>query len=175
MALNHDLLVSPSSAGQIRTSESGIAITPVSIRVLRQVASLQRAAFRPPLAYGFTTLLVLWALPNVRFIVARSGDRVVGCEIGDVQNGQSRVINICVDPTARRKGVATRLLRELENKLTTGDVVLMVEHDNHAAKELYRREGYFPISVSRDYYGRGLDGVWMQKSRTPNPPQKIRI
>jgi len=175
MAFNHDLLVSASSTVQVRASESGIAVTPVSFRMLRQVGELQRSAFRPPLAYGFSTLLVLWALPNVRFIVARSGERMVGCAIGDVQNGQSRVINICVDPTVRRNGVATRLLRELERALPTGDVVLMVEHDNHAAKELYLREGYLPISVSRDYYGRGLNGVWMQKSRTPNPPQKIRI
>ncbi|MCC6792579.1 MAG: hypothetical protein IT336_12890, partial [Thermomicrobiales bacterium] len=55
------------------------------------------------------------------------------------------------------------------------DVVLMVEDGNAGAQALYRREGYVSVGVSRDYYGRGRDGIWMQKHRTKNAPQKIRI
>lgn len=163
----------PSIAGEI--AEPWVVVTPARLRDLGKVARLQRRAFRPPLAYGLTTLFVLWLLPHVRFLVARDGERIIGCAIGDRQGGQSRVINLCVDPTARRQGIGTRLLRALEAALPHGDVVLMVEEGNVAAQALYRKEGYRPVGTSRNYYGRGNDGIWMQKSRTPQSIPSIRI
>jgi [ribosomal protein S18]-alanine N-acetyltransferase len=175
MTYDHEILGMPPAAPVGRAGSAWVAITPVSLRDLHKVASLQKRAFRPPIAYGVMTLLLLWALPKVQFIIARREGRIVGCAIGDTQGGQSRVVSICVDPNMRRQGIAARLLRELETRLPTGDVVLMVENENSAAEALYRREGYLPVGVSRDYYGRGRDGIWMQKHRTPNPPPKIRV
>lgn len=140
----------------------------------RKVAKLQRRAFRPPLAYGTATIVLLWALPKVEIVVARDGERLVGCAIGDCTDGQSRVISICVDPTARRQGIGRRLLRAVEACLPDGDVVLMVEADNEGAKALYRQEGYSPVGVSQNYYGGGHDGIWMQKPRGGSAP-KIQI
>ena len=150
------------------------SITEFHVFEARKVAQLQRRAFRPPLSYGLTTILLLWALPKVEIVVARDGERIVGCAIGDCTDGQSRVISICVDPTARRQGIGRRLLRALEARLSTGDVVLMVEDANDGAKELYRQEGYSPVGVSQNYYGAGCNGIWMQKSRDGGSP-KIRI
>jgi ribosomal protein S18 acetylase RimI-like enzyme len=158
-----------------RMAARGIRIEPIRFSELREVAGLQRRAFRPPLAYGLTTLLVLWLLPHVKFIVARDRTQIVGCAIGDRHGGQSRVINICVDPYERNKGIGGRLLRALEAALPIGDVLLMVEADNDSAKSLYRREGYTEVGISRSYYGRGKDGLWMQKHRTVNSPRKIRV
>lgn len=152
-----------------------VEIERASFGQLRALARLQRRAFRPPLAYGYLTLLLLWSLPHVRFLVARKGEALAGCAIGDRQGGQSRVINICVDPDFQRQGIATLLLQRLESLLPQGDMVLMVQDSNDGAQALYRREGYRPVGVSRDYYGRGKDGIWMQKSRVPNPAPKIRI
>lgn len=158
-----------------RMAAQGVRIEPVRFGDLREIARLQRRAFRPPLAYGLATLFILWTLPHVRFLIARDRTRIVGCAIGDRHGGQSRVINICVDPYEQRKGIGGRLLRALEAALPSGDVVLMVEADNASAKSLYRREGYTEVGVSRNYYGRGKDGIWMQKARTTNAPRKIRI
>mgnify|MGYP000386125771 CR=1 FL=1 len=163
----------PPIAGEL--TEPWTIITPVHLRDLGKVARLQRRAFRPPLAYGLMTLLVLWLLPHVRFFVARDGERIVGCAIGDRQGGQGRVINLCVDPTARRQGIGSRLLRELETSLAHPSIVLMVEESNTGAQALYRKEGYKPVGTSRDYYGRGQDGIWMQKTRTPDVPPKVRV
>jgi ribosomal-protein-alanine N-acetyltransferase len=175
MTYDHDILGMPPAAPAERASSAWVAIAPVSLRDLYRVASLQKRAFRPPIAYGLTTLIVLWALPKVQFLVARREGRIVGCAIGDTQGAQSRVVSICTDPEWRRHGIAARLLRELETRLPVGDVVLMVETGNAAAEALYRREGYVAVGVSRDYYGRGRDGIWMQKHRTPNAAPKIRI
>ena len=143
----------------------GVDIGPARWRELRAVARLQRRAFRPALAYGLTTLVVLRALPSVRFLVARSADEVLGCAIGDPHEGQARVINLAVDPEVRRRGVGTALLRALEAALPQGDIILMVEADNDGAQALYRREGYLQVGAAADYYGRGRPGIWMQKQR----------
>src|SRR5215213_1548338 len=134
MTYDHDVLRTVPTAPTRLAAPAGLVIAPASIRDLRRVSNLQHRAFRAPLAYGLATLLVLWLLPNVRFLLARSGSLVVGCAIGDRQGGQSRVINICVDPTMQRQGIATRLLRELEAELPVGDVVLMVEDENAGAR-----------------------------------------
>ena len=148
---------------------------PVRFGDLRAVAALQKRAFKPRLAYGISTLLLLWLLPHVRFLVAREEGIIVGCAIGDRNGGQSRVVNICVDPAMQRRGIGAELLRRLEQALPLGDVMLMVETDNIAAKSLYKKEGYKEVGVSKNYYGRGKDGIWMQKTRSPNPQAKIRV
>lgn len=146
-----------------------ITVAMVRLRDLREVARLQRRAFRPMLAYRFSTLVLLWAWPRATFLVARAGGRIVGCAIGDFHGGQSRVINICVDPDARRRRIGSRLLSAIEAALPRGDMMLMVEQQNEAAKRLYEHAGYHSVGASVAYYGRGRDGVWMQKNRTRPP------
>jgi ribosomal-protein-alanine N-acetyltransferase len=164
---------SPPSVSSIRSE--GVEIGGVRFTELREVAALQKRAFKPQLAYGSATLLLLWSLPHVRFLVAREHGRIVGCAIGDRNGGQARVINICVDPAAQRRGIGARLLRALEAAIPQGDIVLMVEAENETAKSLYRREGFKEVGISRNYYGRNLDGIWMQKIRDGSSPAKIRI
>lgn len=143
---------------------------------LRRAARVQKRSFPYRLAYSYPTLLLLRFLPSARFVVAREGDAILGMAIGDQTGGQSRVVNLCVDPDARRRGVGSRLLRKLEEELPTGDIMLMAQIENDAARQLYKKEGYQEIGVSRNYYGRGKDGVWMQKVRTnaasPKPPTR---
>lgn len=142
---------------------------------LRKVAGLQRRAFPARLAYGLGTLLVLWALPSVRFIIASDGDEIVGCAIGDQSGGHSRVVNICVDPVRQGGGIGTDLLRRLDEELPVGNLVLMVQEENEAAKALYLKEGFEQMSVSHGYYGKGRNGIWMEKIRTASPSQKNRV
>lgn len=132
------------------------------------VARLQRRCFRRSLAYRPSTLLVLYLWPRAAFLVARAAGNVVGSVIGDVHGGQSRVISICVDPEWRRRGIGQRLLAEIERALPMGNVILMVESGNVPAEQLYRKRGYLAVGESRDYYGRGRGGTWMQKTRTAN-------
>ncbi|MCA9860239.1 MAG: GNAT family N-acetyltransferase [Thermomicrobiales bacterium] len=158
-----------------RVRARGVEIGGVRFSELRRATILQKRAFKPRLAYGYATLLLLWGLPHVRFLVARDGDRIVGCAIGDRNGGQARVVNICVDPDYQRQGIGARLLRALDTAIPEGDMVLMVEADNQTAKSLYRREGFKEVGVSRNYYGRNLDGIWMQKVRDGSSAAKIRI
>jgi ribosomal-protein-alanine N-acetyltransferase len=142
-----------------------VLIRPAAFGDLWGVSRLQKRAFRPPLAYGLTALVLLWLLPNVQFLVAKEGDKIVGCAIGDRKGDQSRIINICVDPGARRRGIGTQLLAQIEQLLPHGNLILMVEETNADARRLYQRAGFTAVGTGRDYYGRGQHGIWMQKKR----------
>ncbi len=165
----------PSATPVISVRSDSVQLSGVRFLELREVAALQKRAVKPRLAYGYATLLLLWSLPYVRFLVARQDGRIVGCAIGDRNGGQARVINICVDPDYQRRGIGAQLLRALDAVVPMGDIVLMVEAENETAKALYRREGYKEVGVSKNYYGRGLDGIWMQKVRDGSSSAKIRI
>ena len=173
MTANRDIRdrapVSPPATPLPSARQMSITVAPAGWRDLPQVAELQRRAFRPGLAYRLSTLIILKLLPNVRFFVARTpasqGGRVVGCGIGDRHNNQTRIINLAVDPDARRRGVGTALLNALEEALPLGTVMLMVEEDNLGAQALYKRQGYVPVGTATNYYGKGRSGIWMQKLR----------
>ncbi len=171
--IRHRAAIPPAGVPAVSPSPAGLRLEPAGWRSLLEVAGLQRRAFRPHLAYGLSTLIVLKLLPNVRFLIARAplgqGGRVLGCGIGDRHQGQTRIINLAVDPVARRRGVGTALLRALEAALPRGDLMLMVEEENVAAQALYRREGYVSVGAAADYYGRGRSGLWMQKTRPDAP------
>ncbi len=143
-----------------------IQIAPARLRDLPAIAALQRRAFPPGLAYTLGTLAVLWVLPWVHVLAARRGGKIAGVVIGDRVADGGRVINLAVDPAAQRQGVGTALLHAIEQTLPGGDMSLMVQSGNSAARALYRRVGYEDASENPNYYGPGRPGVWMRKRRT---------
>jgi [ribosomal protein S18]-alanine N-acetyltransferase len=140
---------------------------------LPAVARLQTRAFRPGLAYRFSSLVMLRSIPWVTFLVARQDGGVAGCVIGDLHEGNSRIANLAVDPAWRRRGIATALLAAAERDLPQGDLILMVEAGNEAAKALYGRCGYLQTGPAPNYYGPGRHGIWMRKARPGGVP-KVR-
>lgn len=158
-----------------RDEGPGVRIERVTWGDLRAVAAIQKASFRPGLAYGMTALGILRLLPGVVFLVARSEALpVAGCIIGDRHRGNVRVMNLAVHPDARRQGIATALLRRIEADLPEGNVVLVAEEWNTGAQALYEREGYRRDGRARDYYGYSRHGIWMKKNRTGSDP-RIRV
>jgi ribosomal protein S18 acetylase RimI-like enzyme len=135
------------------------------LRELPAVARLQRRGFPPRLAYTLATLGLLWALPWVHLLVARRDEDIIGCIIGDRVLDGARVINLAVDPHARRQGVGTALLAAIERVFPTGDMTLMVQAENSAARALYQKVGYLAESEAANYYGPGRVGIRMRKKR----------
>ena len=121
--------------------------------------------FPPRFAYTLSTLTILRALPWVRLLVARRDGEIVGCVIGDRVLEGNRIVNLAVDPAAQRQGIGAALLHAAECALPAGDMTLMVQTGNAAARALYRRVGYEEESVHPHYYGSGNPGIKMRKAR----------
>jgi ribosomal-protein-alanine acetyltransferase len=76
------------------------------------------------------------------------------------------IITLNVAPNYRKKGVATKLLAEVESFLKQRGVSecrLEVREDNHAAIKLYNKLGYRTIGKLERYYGK-KHGFYLKKA-----------
>lgn len=92
------------------------------------------AAFRRQLAAHPTT-----------YLGAFEGDRLVGCVFGTHDARKAWINRLAVDPAYRRRGIATRLVRECERGLRRQGMEMfsaLIEADNRASVALFRRLGY---------------------------------
>lgn len=169
---DHELAITGNHQADIRLERA-------SWRDLRKLAAIQKASFRPGLAYSLSGLSMLSIFPGVIFLVARTdAQTVAGCIIADRHRGNVRIMNLAVAEAARRQGIGTALLRGVEAAFPDGDIVLMAEEWNTGAQALYTREGFQRSGTTRDYYGKGRHGVLMKKSRAvpgSTEPTRIRV
>ncbi|SFR11386.1 GNAT family N-acetyltransferase [Poseidonocella sedimentorum] len=92
--------------------------------------------------------------PNIRFVTARVGGRVMGCGALKICDGYGELKSMFTAPEARGKGVAAAVLTHLEAearkeglpviRLETGDLL----HDAH---RLYARHGFSVCDAFGDY------------------------
>ncbi len=86
------------------------------------------------------------APPSGVFLVARAGDAVLGCAgLRLVGEGVGEVKRVFVTPRARRTGLGTRLMLELEVRARGLDVRMLrldTRHDLSEARGLYAALGY---------------------------------
>lgn len=152
------------SAGADRAE---VDIRPARLADIWALYRLQRRCFPIQQAYGPATLAFLHLWPPSRMFVAWDGEQVAGCVVADSTRDGTRILNLCVDPDYRRRGIATVLLSVAEDAFGNDRATLMVEDKNLGAQTLYRECGYLPVSDLRHYYGRNRHGVLMQKQRRP--------
>src|SRR5438105_14370780 len=87
-----------------------------------------------------------------------------------------RVLSVGVNPQARRRGIATRMMRAAEaigRERGVSTIRLEVSTRNFAAIELYRGLGYRTDGVLYGYYSWGEDAYSMTKSLAPEPSSRI--
>lgn len=80
---------------------------------------------------------------------------------------EGNIGNLAVAPGHRRKGIARRLMEEIEKDLKGHGITVIfleVRHDNEAAIALYTSLGYKTYNSRKDYYGEGKDALLMKKS-----------
>jgi ribosomal-protein-alanine N-acetyltransferase len=80
----------------------------------------------------------------------------------------AEVLTVGVVPSARRQGLARRMLAELYAEAVqrgATEVLLEVRVDNVEAQSLYRAEGFVEIARRRGYYANGtVDAVVMHRA-----------
>jgi ribosomal-protein-alanine N-acetyltransferase len=143
-------------------------------RDLPALARLQRRAFPPPLAYTLPTLVILRMIPWVRTLLVRQGEQIAGCVIGDRVLEGGRVVNLAVDPAYRRQRIGYALLAAIEQELNTPVMMLMVQQENTAARQLYLRAGYTEELELPNYYGTGRVGIRMRKTLSEGGDASLR-
>ena len=79
------------------------------------------------------------------FLVAQEGSRIIGAVMGAWDGRRGWIYHLAVDPAFRRRGVATKMLREVERRMCTKGVPRvhsMVFDRNAASLSLFEGLGY---------------------------------
>lgn len=98
-----------------------------------------------------------------------SENRVIALISGYFAVGEGDITSVAVHPNHRRKGLAKRLIAEFEKGLPefTESIFLEVRESNEAAIELYKKCGFEPLSVRKNFYVKPQENaVVMRKNCT---------
>lgn len=131
-----------------------VVVTPMKRRHVRSVLRIEEQVYPRP----WTSALFLseLAMRTTRaYFVARVGKEIVGYAGVMISFEDSHVTTIAVDPAWQRHGIATRLMVALAREsLVRGaqHMTLEVRVSNKGAQDLYRRFGYAPVGVRKNYY-----------------------
>ena len=136
---------------------------PQATALLRQSHALMQSLFAPE--DNFYLEIDDLVAPHIHFFTARIGDTRCGTAALAIKDGYGEVKSMFVDESARGKGVAAALMRQLEDtaraeglsliKLETGNVL-------HAAHRLYERHGFTRCGVFGDYVT-AASSIFMEK------------
>ncbi len=133
---------------------------------LPRVMTIERRTFPTPWSLAMFVLEV--SKPTGIHLAALDGERIVGYVICSRYDTVWHVMNVAVDPDARRRGVATSLLQGLLARIDEPEprLTLEVRRSNAPAIALYEGLGFRAAGLRRRYYqDNGEDALTMW--RTP--------
>ena len=131
-----------------------VTVAPMRRRHLRSVLRIETQVYPRPWSLGlFMSELAL--KPTRSYLVAKVGGVVVGYAGLMITGSDGHVTTVAVDPAWRRHGIGTRLVLGLSHAaLARGctGLTLEVRVGNDAAQAMYRRFGFAPAGIRKNYY-----------------------
>ena len=145
---------------------SAVEIRRLSYPDLPQVIAIERRVFPTP--WSLAMFVLEMSKQTGMCLAALSEGRLVGYLICSRYDTVWHVMNIAVDLSQQRKGLASALLAELYSRVEDDQAryTLEVRRSNAVAIHLYEREGFRAAGTRRRYYqDNGEDALVMW--RTP--------
>ena len=153
-----------SNGGPDRMVAGAVRIGPLRRRHLRAVVRIEEDAYPRPWSAGLF-LSELAQRSSRRYIVASIGPIVVGYAGLMIVDDEGHVTTVTVDPAWHHRGIGTVLLLDLARAapgLGVKHLTLEVRVGNDPAQGLYRRFGFAPVGVRKNYYAEtGEDAIIM--------------
>ena len=144
-------------------------ILPMQQRHVAEIAALEAAAFSAP--WDEASIRAELDNPLALWLVAQDeAGAVLGYVGSQTCFEEADILNVCVTPAARRRGVAQALMLELEAQLAPKGVeriTLEVRASNEPAIRLYEKLGYGRVGLRKGYYEKPReDALILQKELT---------
>jgi ribosomal-protein-alanine N-acetyltransferase len=141
-------------AAQPESAEPVVHVQAMRRRHVRSVLKIEQVVYPRP--WSASLFLSELALRSTRaYFVARIGRELVGYAGLMMTVDDGHVTTIAVDPKWHRHKIGTRLLLVLAREaIARGatSLTLEVRMTNRGAQELYRRFGFGPVGVRKNYY-----------------------
>jgi ribosomal-protein-alanine N-acetyltransferase len=164
--------------GRLQDVLGAVRIVPLRRRHLRQVVRIEEDAYPQP--WSATLFLSEIAQRSSRrYTVALIGPMVVGyCGLMLVGD-EGHVPTLTVDPRWQRRGIGTLMLLDLARAapgVGARHLTLEVRVGNTAAHVIYRRFGFAPAGVRKNYYPEtGEDAIVMWARDIDSPVYADRL
>ncbi len=132
--------------------ESSTNIRQMTMSDLDQIMALERLSFPTPWTKG---MFIDVLSSGLGALVLEQGERIAAYVIFYMAATEGHVMNVAVDPQARRKHLATRLLAHTFGLLREKGITecyLEVREGNLGAQRLYGNFGFEVIGRRRKYY-----------------------
>ena len=131
-----------------------IHVQPMRRRHVRSVLRIEQQVYpRPWSAALFMSELAMRS--SRAYYIARVGRELVGYAGLMMTLDEGHITTIAVDPERHRLKIGSRLLLVLAREaIARGATALTLEvrMSNHAAQDMYRRFGFAPVGVRKNYY-----------------------
>jgi ribosomal-protein-alanine N-acetyltransferase len=155
-----------------------VRIVPMEREHLREVHRVDTLVYPRP--WSLSLFRQELAMRDSRvYLVAFAGEEQVGHAGMMLVAGEGHVTTVAVDPQWQGQGVASRLLLALHRAAIERGVdamTLEVRVGNTRAIDLYRRFGYAPAGIRRNYYSEeGEDGLVMWVHDVQQPAHAERL
>jgi ribosomal-protein-alanine N-acetyltransferase len=155
----------------VRLEEPTITLQLARLRDVNEIARMSAALIEHGLPPAWTVARVSRQLKHRDSVtvVARTATQLVGFAIMQVGDDKAHLTLLAVLPTARRRGVASKLLTWLhETAMAAGVFVVNLElrAENAQARRFYLSMGYEECGYVRGYYSNIEDAVRMRRDLT---------
>ena len=145
-----------------------VKIETATIKILDTLYRIEEQCFDEE---AFTKRQIAYLLTdyNTIALAAKTNTDIAGFIIAQIETDETEfghIITLNVAPNYRHKGIATKLLREIETLLKQRGISecrLEVREDNHAAIKLYHKLGYQTMGKLERYYGK-KHGLYLKKA-----------
>jgi [ribosomal protein S18]-alanine N-acetyltransferase len=151
------------------TIEKSITVRPLGYSDLPQVIAIERRSFPTP--WSLAMFVLELSKPSGVCLAAVEGKTLMGYLICSRYDRVWHLMNIAVDPSARRRGLATTLLEEMLDRAgRDSSYTLEVRTSNAPAIVLYERFGFRPAGRRPRYYSdTGEDALIMWRTPDDEP------
>lgn len=135
-----------------------------------QLYEIDQLCYEPEIAYSRRELRNYMRFPGAACIVAEIAARIAGFCLAAWQDEIGYVVTMDVLPSYRRIGMASALLRDVEQKfLKAGVQAIWLETatENEPAIAFWQKHGFRKVRVRKRYYPGGRDAYSMTKLTAP--------
>lgn len=99
---------------------------------------------------------------NTLYVVAVEDDQIIGYAGAWCVFGEAEITNVCVDESARKRGVGTEIMKyliEMGRERECDVFFLEVRESNEKAIGLYEKLGFIRIGIRKNFYERPVENA----------------
>jgi len=133
---------------------------------LEAMYALDVVCFEPVFRFSRRAMRGFAEAPGAIAVVAEAGEELVGFCVAELQDQTGYVVTLDVAPAWRRRGLARRLMAEVEARVRAAGGLSMNLHvftGNAGAMQFYEGMGYGRVGMAEGFYGRGIDALVYRK------------